>query len=413
MEVHEVLRSAGEALLIGFLVGAERESSRGEGETQPGVRDFILIALVGAICGLLQNPWLTVGALVSIAGLLALFHFQVADRSGVTTEMAAVATFCLGFLTASPGATVGHQLAVGLTVVVVVFLDAKRALHKFIRVTITETEFNDTLRFLAIIFVIYPVLPEGAFGPFGFFAPRQVWTFVILVSSISYAGYFLEKFLGARAGLRLAGLVGGLASSTAATASLARSCREEPEKLPVYWQAAVMANTVQFPRVLVILYAVNPELARASAGPLLAMAAAGTLFALVLLRAGKGDGLPAGMGLRNPFRLMPALTFGALFSAIVFLSKAASAALGGVAVYWVSALGGSVDVDAVVLSSSSLVRGGVVGVGAAEASILLGLLANAVVKSLIAAYAGTTGLALRLAGAFVVMFGVGALAWLL
>lgn len=411
MEVNEVLRTAGEALLIGFLVGAERESSRGEGETQPGVRDFILIALVGAICGLLQNPWLTVAALVSIAGLLALFHFQVADRSGVTTEMAAIATFCLGFLTASAGA--GHQLAVGLTVVVVVFLDAKRALHRFIRVTITETEFNDTLRFLAIIFVIYPVLPEGAFGPFGFFVPRQVWTFVILVSSISYAGYFLEKFLGARAGLRLEGLVGGLASTTAATASLARSCREAPEKLPIHWQAAVIANTVQFPRVLVILYAVNPELARASAVPLLAMTAAGTLFALVLLRAGKGDGLPAGMGLRNPFHLMPALTFGVLFSAIVFLSKAASAALGGGAVYWVSALGGSVDVDAVVLSASNLVRGGVVGVGAAEVSILLGLLANAVVKSLIAAYAGTTGLAVRLAGAFVAIFGAGALAWLL
>ena len=49
--------SIAEALLIGFLIGAQREASQGDGH--PGVRDFVLIALIGAICGLLQNPWLT------------------------------------------------------------------------------------------------------------------------------------------------------------------------------------------------------------------------------------------------------------------------------------------------------------------------------------------------------------------
>lgn len=410
MDLHQVVRAAAEALLIGFLVGAEREASREEGERQPGVRDFILIALVGAVCGMLENPWLTVAALVSIAGLLAVFHFQVRDRSGVTTEMAAVATFCLGFLTASP-ATVGHQLAVGLTVVIVVFLEAKRTLHKLIREIISEREFTDTLRFLAVIFIIYPVLPEGAFGPFGFFAPRQVWLFVILVSAISYAGYFLEKFLGPRVGLRLAGALGGLASSTAATASLARDCRQEPQKLSIYWQAAVIANTMQFPRVLALLGVVNLALAQAIAGTLLAMTAAGALFALVLVRAEKTGALPAGIRLRNPFHLAPALKFGALFSAILFLGKAAATVLGSGAVYAVSALGGSADADAAVLSASDLLRSGTISAGAAQAGILLALLANAVVKSLVAAYAGTTRLALRLAGAFAVIFGAGALVW--
>ncbi len=413
MELHQVLWAAAEALLIGFLVGAEREASRGEGERQPGVRDFILVALVGALCGLLQNPWLTVAALISIAGLLAVFHFQVPERSGITTEMAAVATFCLGFLTASPTVIAGHQVAVGLTVVMVVFLEAKRGLHKLIRETISETEFTDTLRFLAIIFVIYPVLPEGAFGPFNFFAPRQVWLFVILVSSISYAGYFLEKFLGTRVGLRLAGAVGGLASTTAATASLARNCREEPEKLSIYWQAAVIANTMQFPRILALLYAVNPALGSATAAPLLAMTAAGALFALALVRGEKAEALPAGMGLHNPFHLWPALQFGALFTGILFLGKAAGSAFGGSAVYVVSALGGSVDVDAVALSASDLLRGGNIHAGVAQVSVLLALAANAVVKCLIAAYAGAARLAVRLAGAFAVILGAGALAWAL
>ena len=50
--------------LMGFLIGAQREASQGEGH--PGVRDFVLIALIGAVCGLLQNPWLTVAALAEL-----------------------------------------------------------------------------------------------------------------------------------------------------------------------------------------------------------------------------------------------------------------------------------------------------------------------------------------------------------
>jgi uncharacterized membrane protein (DUF4010 family) len=212
-------------------------------------------------------------------------------------------------------------------------------------------------------------------------------------------------------GLRLAGAVGGLASTTAATASLARNCREEPDKLPLYWQAAVIANTMQFPRVLALLYAVNPELANASAVPLLAMTAVGALFACVLARTEQAETPAAGMGLRNPFHLRPALQFGALFSAILLLSKAAASALGSSGLYAVSALGGSVDVDAVVLSSSDLLRGGTIPAWTAQAGILLALASNAVVKCLIAAYAGTARLALRLAGALAVMLGAGALVW--
>jgi len=410
MDLNQVVRAAAEALLIGFLVGAEREASHAEGERQPGVRDFILIALVGAVCGVLQNPWLTVAALLSIAGLLALFHFQAPERTGITTEMAAVATYCLGFLTASPS-TAAHQLAVGLTLVIVFFLEAKRALHKLVRETISETEFNDTLRFLALIFIIYPLLPEGSFGPFAFFRPRQVWLFVILVSSISYAGYFLEKFWGARVGLRLAGAVGGLASTTAATAALARLHHDQPEKLSVCWQAGVIANAMQFPRVLALIYAVNPDLGAAAAPPLLAMTAGGALFALALLRAEKTAPPAAGMGLRNPFHLSPALKFGAFFSAILFLSKAAANAYGGGAIYVVSALGGSVDADAVVLSASDLLRGGTLSAATAQTSILLGLAANAVVKTVIAGYAGSARLAVRLATAFAIIFAAGAGAW--
>ena len=60
------------------------------------------------------------------------------------------------------------------------------------------------------------------------------------------------------------------------------------------------------------------------------------------------------MRLQNPFRLLPALQFGVLFGAILFASKAASAVFGSAALYWTSALGGSLDADAVALSVTDL-----------------------------------------------------------
>ena len=65
-------------------------------------------------------------------------------------------------------------MAVGIAIVVVALLEAKRWLHNLVRETIAETEFDDTLRFLAIIFIVYPILPEGRFGLYEFLAPRQI-----------------------------------------------------------------------------------------------------------------------------------------------------------------------------------------------------------------------------------------------
>ena len=411
MQAPDLVGSTAVALLIGFLIGAEREFSRAEAERQPGVRDFILIALVGSLCGLLQNVWLAVTALAAIAALLAVFHYQSPERSGITTEMAAVATFCLGYLASAPGLSFGPTLAVGLTVAITILLEAKRALHHFIRETITEQEFTDTLRFLAIIFIIYPVLPAGGVGPQGAFVPRQVWLFVILVSSVSYVGYFLEKFLGPRAGLRLAGVLGGLASSTAATVSLARSCADEPENRTLYWQAILLANGMQFPRLLAILGAVNPPLAWALAGPLLAMTAVALALARLWGASAVGEAQRARVHLRNPFRLGPALRFGALFGLITLLERTASATAGSAGVMIVSAAGGSVDVDAAVLSLSDLLKAGGLTMPATTLATLIALAGNAVVKTFLATQSGVAGLGRRLALSFLLMLATGVLVW--
>jgi uncharacterized membrane protein (DUF4010 family) len=404
------IESIAGALLVGLLIGAQREAAGGE--RRPGLRDFLLTALAGGVCGVLESPWLSAAALVSIAGVFMVLHFEDREhRNGITTELGAIATFLLALLAASREFRLAMPLAVGIAIIAAVFLEARERLRTFARQTITEVEFNATLAFVAFVLVIYPLLPEGAYGPYSFFSPRQVWLFVILISSISYVGYFLEKFLGEERGLIYTSMLGGLASTTAATLHFAKTQKERPEETLALWRAFVIANSVQFPRALLIVALVSRDLAIALAAPMVAMTVAGLALLEVLRRWPHQRGTPAPMSPGNPFRLMPALRFGLLFTAIVFVSKAAAAWLGAGAFLLTSLLGGLVDVATVIAPASDLIQAHKLSIGDAGIAVLLALASNAVLKVALAALSGTMQFAVRVLASFVLWACAGAAAW--
>ncbi len=397
------------ALLVGLLIGAQRESAGGD--KHPGLRDFVLVSLAGGLCGVLDMPWLDAVALLATAGFFAVLHYEDREvRSGITTELAAGVVFLQSLLAASWKLPFAIPLAIGAAIVAAVFLEARERLHKLARETITEAEFNATLSFIALVAVIYPLLPAGSFGPYSFFAPRQVWLFVILISSISYLGYFFKKFLGEQRGLLYTSVLGGLASTTAATlhfAKLEKDCHETVAML----RSFVIANSVQFPRTLLIVAAVSTNMAILLIAPMAAMMLAGVIGAEILRRWPQPPATPTTVAAENPFRLLPALRFGALFTAIVFISKAASAKLGVGAFYATSLLGGLVDVATVIAPAADLVGAHRMDLTTAAIAVMLGLVANAVLKVVLAALSGRIQFALLVLGCFAMWTAVGALAW--
>lgn len=400
--------SMAEAVLIGLLVGIERESDREE--RHAGLRDFLTIGLAGGLCGLLAIPVLTVAALLAITALLVVFRLQTPGRTGITTEIAAVATFLLCVLTATHSIPWGSPLAIALTVVLALFLDARDSLRRFFIEVITEREFHDTLRFLAVIFVIYPVLPGGAYGPYGFLNPRAIWLFVILVCSISYLGYFLEKFFGERHGLALSAVLGGVASTTAATLAFARQAVDTPEKSHNFAQAAVLANAILGPRIFAILLFVSPVLAWRAAPALAALLVTGVAAAFLLGAARRQEHVRRtnALSIRNPFHLGPALQFGALFALVRLIARAGSAEFGQAGVMWAALIGGSIDVDAVAFSVSGLARDGSLDVTIGALAVLVALSANAVLKTALAFGVGGPVYGRSVLLGFVVMLGAAA-----
>jgi uncharacterized membrane protein (DUF4010 family) len=163
--------------------------------------------------------------------------------------------------------------------------------------------------------------------------------------------------------------------------------------------------------VLVVMAAASPALAWASLPVLLAVTAAGAAWAWLMGRRAENpaDGRVA-IGSKNPFSLLPALKLGLLFALIRLISRALTQEYGSQGILWASGIGGSVDVDSVVFILSGLFREGKAGVEVTVLGVLIGLLANAVMKTVLAFTGGGRKYGAAVAVAFVVMIAAGAIA---
>ena len=396
------------ALTIGFLVGRTREPDP-KGPPRPGMRDFLIIALLGAVAGHLANAAVAVAMFAATIGAILVMRAQHRERNGITTELAAVATFVLGALCL----TSDRQFGAGLGIVLAAILAERDQLRSFVRDAISDREFIDTLSFLALIFIIYPLLPTGSYGPFGFFDPRKIWLFVILVSGVSYVGYFLTKFTGDERGALLTAIVGAIASTTAYTTGISRTVADAPESAVPAARYALIANSILFPRMLLLVAAISPTLAIAASPSFAAMMLAGFAAAILLARAPKTPkkhSAVADSSFRNPFSIRPALEFGVVFTIVLLVTRVAKNYAGYSGQMVVSAISGLVDVDAISLTLAGFVQAGTSAARDAVIGLTLAAGVNAIFKSGIAQTSHQPAFYLRLMAGFAIMFAVGAAA---
>jgi uncharacterized membrane protein (DUF4010 family) len=397
------------ALAIGFLIGRTREPRPGK-PPRPGIRDFLIIAMLGALAGHLANVVVALALFAAVVGTIALMRLSRPERSGITTELAAIATFALSALCL----TNDRPYGVGLAIVLSMVLAERDQLRSFVRDEISDEEYIDTLSFLGLIFIIYPLLPAGSFGPLKFFNPRQIWIFVILVSGVSYVGYFLTKYTSSARAALMTAIVGAIASTTAYTTAVSRAVAEAPESAVPASRYALISNSVMFPRMLVIVAPISPLLALAGVPAFAAMTIAGIIAAILLSRQKTPEGTQvSGSTFRNPFSLGPAIRFGIIVALITLFARAGRHYLGQSGQLTVAAISGLVDTSAISLALASSVQEGNSTATTAIIGMTLAAAANAVFKAAAAESSHAPAFYWRLAAGFVVMFAVGAIAlWL-
>jgi uncharacterized membrane protein (DUF4010 family) len=398
------------ALAIGALVGLERERKSKDTDFA-GIRTFIFIALFGILSAYLSQPF-PYFFLIAFLGLSILvgLSYWISTRDngdiGLTTEVAALLTFSLGLMCYWDD---GYKIAPILAIIITSLLAAKPFLHAVAQ-KISQKEMNSTLKFLIIAFVILPLLPNQTMGPWEVFNPYQVWLMVVFISGISYAGYILIRFVGPERGLGLTGVLGGLVSSTAVVTAMAARVKESELLMKAAVFATVVASSMMFLRVFFEVLVVNSSLAPLLAAPMIIMGVLGILLGVLVWRSSMVKKMDSGVKLENPFSLKPALIFGALFVAIIFISNLAYIYFGSRGVYIASIISGVADVDAITISMALLAQNGTISSVTAVTAITLASISNTMVKFGIALFLGTRSFGKNVGGLFAIIILAGLIA---
>lgn len=370
---------------LGLLVGMQREWVAGK---PIGMRSFALISTIGGLVGMFAVEY---GAWILASGLIAItiaiyghtyLQFRREDHSGMTTELAAVAMFLTGAL-----ATTGFMGgAVVLGGAITLLLHWKGPMHTWVR-RIGEIEFQAIARFVLISLVVLPILPNNAYGPYAVLNPWQIWMMVVLIVSINLAAYVSLKISSGKGGALLSGVLGGLISSTATTVSFSSRSRGDQSLAPLAGVVILVASGLVYFRILIEISVVARSLLPELLGPVIAFFA---LFAAVI--GVQMFRLPSIAGEHhetdNPAELKTALSFGLLYSVILFVSAAVNEHFGETMLYPVAVVSGLTDVDAITLSIGRLYTEARIDEDTAWRVIFVASLANLAFKGGIAAVVG-------------------------
>lgn len=378
------------AVLLGALVGLQRE------QAQPrlgGVRTFPLVSLLGAFAGFLSGA----SPLPIALGLLAVTGVVIAasrgarqeDTGGVTSEVALLATFLIGAYAAHGSLTVAGIAGAA----VAVLLEFKPELHGAVD-RLGEDDMRAIMRFAVLVMIILPILPNQAYGPDGTLNPRESWIMVVLVVGLNLAGYIGYKFIGNRGGMLVAGLLGGLISSTATAFGYSRLAAKQPKTVALAGGVVALACAVVFGRIMGEIGVVAPDVLKRGAVPMGLAALIAALFAGAILllsnREADGDGVEP----KNPGGLLAAVGFGAGYAVVGLLMALGHKKMAG-SEWVIAAVSGLTDVDAVTLSTARLARSGSLEADMAWRLALVAASSNTLFKAALVSVVSRRALALR------------------
>lgn len=414
-EEQETYYLLGVALAIGLLIGVERgwkARKAEEGERVAGVRTYGLLGLLGGCVALVAEH---VGALaiglvfLAVAGVLATAYVIDVRREqdvGITSLVAGLLAFVLGAL-----AVIGEMVAAAaFAVITTLLLGFKPQLHRWVS-SLTGSELQAGLKLLLISVVLLPVLPDRRYGPWQALNPYEIWWMVVLIASISFAGYFAIRFAGSRRGAVYTGLFAGLASSTALTLHFSRIARRKPAMAAVLGVGILLACGTMFPRMVLVASLINRDLLQPLLLPAAIMVISVYGMSWVYFRLSDHAEAEEETPLQNPLELKAALTFGALLGAIMVLTEALKAWLGEAGVLLLATVSSVADVDAITLSLSRMSQDDL-GTRTVATGIVLAASVNSVVKGAMASILGGRVLALRVGVPLWVTAGLGlGVAW--
>ncbi len=373
------------------MVGVEREHRGLEHEIFAGIRSYSITCITGMLVALASESvgvgfvyvaTLFFAAICSIITYSKIFLFK---RIGVTSPISLFFIFVMGVL-------VGYDyglFAIVSSIVVSILLIQKQPLHKFAG-DLTKEELYNAIQFLAVAFILYPVMPEKKL--FGLINLRYAILIVILVSLISFLSYVLLRKYGTKRGLYYSGFFGGFINSEATTGALAGLSKRTEEMAYPVLTGILLCNISMLIRNLVLAFIVDTtgQTTLLMLPPQLVLLIVST--AIAHRHSKKFCPINGGeLKIQSPFSLGQAFKFGIAFTLILVIGNFAYNAAGTTGIY-ITALGALVSSSGVIVSVTLLAVSGNISYEVAANTAILASLVSTVNKILLSKISGSESL---------------------
>jgi len=376
-------------LLIGIMVGIEREHRALEHEIFAGVRSYTITCITGMLTALVSKDtgigfvYVVTLFFGAICAIITYCKISIYNRIGITSPLSLFFIFLMGIL-------VGYDywlFAIVSSIIVAILLIQKQPLHQFAG-NLTKEELYNAIQFLAVAFILYPVIPDKQF--FGLVNLRYAILIVILVSLISFSSYVLLKKFGTARGICYSGFVGGFVNSEATTGALAGLSKKAVEMSDVVLTGILLCNISMLIRNLILalivdqtgqttLFMLPPQFAIILFSTALAFKQ-NNKFCLI---AGGGE-----FKIQSPFSLGQAFKFGIAFTLILIVGNLAYQT-GGTAGIYASSIGALVSSSGVIVSVTLLAVSGNISHETAANTAILASLISTVNKILLSKISGS------------------------
>ena len=353
----ETLLSFAISLLIGLLIGVERERSHPEGIQFIGVRTFTLFSLLGTLVSTLNQIAITMTVSAFVFGIILLNYFRSTSNLrkkidiGIVTEISAGIIFCLGYMV-----TTAPLVAIIISAIVLLVLIERKRLHTIARRKFKPHEIETAIILIIFALGILPILPDRTIDPWQLFNPRNFGILIATIAAIQFVGYVTIHLFGERFGMALTGFFSGLVSSTALFATLPDMLRAHPQFILATIASAIFATVAMLVDIMIIILVASPSLLAFIIWPMIAMALVGVISAIVLLHYQKIK-KHISPPLSNPINLLSILRTSLFIGLILVLIAVAKRYVGTDGILLISFFGGLFEIHGISLATALLYLG--------------------------------------------------------
>ncbi|SDE43379.1 Uncharacterized membrane protein, DUF4010 family [Pricia antarctica] len=343
--------------VFSLLIGLEQRSQHKneQFESRFGTdRTFTLIGIFGYILYSIapKNLAFFAGGGIAITALLVVYYngkIKASQKFGITSLVTALITYCLAPLIYQQPS----WLVILIVVTVLWVTELKESFLNFTR-KFDEGEFVSLAKFLVIVGVILPLLPDKPISTIINISPYKFWMAIVAVSGISYFSYLLKKFVFPKSGILLTGILGGLYSSTAATIILARKSKEQGETQKVA-PAILLATAMMYVRILLLAFFFNWSIGLKLVPSFVILIVVSIVVAIYFewfskSRNSDKEIIVSANNYTNPLEFRTALLFGALFIIFALVTGYVTKNFGENGIKVLSLVVGVTDIDPFIIN---------------------------------------------------------------